>query len=47
MEVLAPLDAKARESAWREMEDALQQFRSGQGWLGPNELLLASATRAG
>ena len=47
MEVLAPLDAKARESAWREMEEALGQFRGDQGWLGPNELLLGSATRAG
>ena len=47
MEVLAPLDAKARESAWQEMEVALQQFRGDQGWLGPNELLLGSATRAG
>ncbi|MDH6165398.1 ubiquinone/menaquinone biosynthesis C-methylase UbiE [Variovorax boronicumulans] len=47
MEVLAPLDAKARESAWREMEEALEPFRGDQGWLGPNELLLASATRPG
>jgi ubiquinone/menaquinone biosynthesis C-methylase UbiE len=46
MEVLAPLDAKAKESAWREMEEALEQFRGDQGWVGPNELLLASATRA-
>ncbi|MDQ0074436.1 ubiquinone/menaquinone biosynthesis C-methylase UbiE [Variovorax boronicumulans] len=46
MEVLAPLDARARESAWREMEEALEQFRGDQGWVGPNELLLASATRA-
>ena len=47
MEVLAPMDAKARESAWLEMEEALQKFRGDRGWLGPNELLLASATRAG
>ena len=47
MEVLAPLDAAARESAWREMEEALEQFTGDEGWLGPNELLLASATRAG
>ncbi|MGJ7506243.1 class I SAM-dependent methyltransferase [Variovorax sp. GT1P44] len=47
MEVLAPLDANARESAWREMEEALQQFRCEQGWRGPNELLLGSAARAG
>jgi hypothetical protein len=47
MEVLAPLDAKAKESAWREMAEALEQFRGDQGWVGPNELLLASATRAG
>lgn len=47
MEVLAPLDAKAKAAAWREMEEALQQFCGDQGWVGPNELLLASATRAG
>ena len=47
MEVLAPLDAKATESAWHEMQEALEQFRGDQGWLGPNELLLGSATRAG
>ena len=47
MEVLAPLDATARELAWQEMEEALEEFRGHRGWLGPNELLLGSATRAG
>jgi ubiquinone/menaquinone biosynthesis C-methylase UbiE len=47
MEVLAPLDEKARESAWGEMVEALGQFQGDRGWLGPNELLLASGTRAG
>ncbi|WP_353506466.1 methyltransferase domain-containing protein [Variovorax sp. J31P207] len=47
IEILAPLDAKARESAWREMEKELQQFQCEQGWRGPNELLLSSATRPG
>jgi ubiquinone/menaquinone biosynthesis C-methylase UbiE len=47
MEILAPLDAKAREAAWREMEDALQRFQCAQGWRGLNELLLGSATRPG
>ncbi|MBJ2155160.1 class I SAM-dependent methyltransferase [Variovorax sp. IB41] len=47
MEVLAPLDAKARESAWGEMVAALGQFQGDRGWVGPNELLLASGTRAG
>ncbi|WP_260590786.1 hypothetical protein [Variovorax sp. DXTD-1] len=45
--ILAPLDAKAKESAWREMKEALQHIRGDQGWLGPNELLLGSTTRAG
>ncbi|MDM0109982.1 class I SAM-dependent methyltransferase [Variovorax sp. J22R24] len=47
VEVLAPLGAKAREAAWREMEEALQQLRCEQGWRGPNELLFGSAARAG
>ncbi|MDM0113987.1 methyltransferase domain-containing protein [Variovorax sp. J22R133] len=47
MEVLAPLDAPARQAAWQEMEAALQTFQSAQGWSGPNELLLCSATRPG
>lgn len=47
MEVLAPLDAKARELAWRDMEEALQQFQCERSWRGPNGLLLASATRPG
>jgi len=45
MEVLAPLDADARQAAWREMEAALAQFQRADGWRGPNELLLCSATR--
>ena len=45
MEVLAPLDAKARELAWQEMGEALEQFQGDGGWLGPNALLLGSATR--
>lgn len=47
MEVLAPLDEKARQAAWKEMEAALQQFQSPYGWSGPNELLLCTATRPG
>lgn len=47
MEILAPLDATARELAWQEMEQALEEFRGDRGWIGPNELLLGSATRAG
>ncbi|KWT72175.1 MULTISPECIES: methyltransferase domain-containing protein [unclassified Variovorax] len=45
IEILAPLDAPAREAAWRDIEEALQRFGSPSGWCGPNELLLGSATR--
>ncbi len=45
MEVLAPLDAEARRAAWQEMEDELVRFQGAEGWHGPNELLLCSASR--
>ncbi len=45
MEVLAPLDAPAQAAAWQAMAAALQPFTGPQGWVGPNELLLCSATR--
>ncbi|MEJ7686879.1 MAG: methyltransferase domain-containing protein [Variovorax sp.] len=45
MEVLAPLDADAKRAAWQEIEDELDRFQSAEGWSGPNELLLCSASR--
>ncbi|VWX61246.1 conserved hypothetical protein [Burkholderiales bacterium 8X] len=45
MEVLAPLDESARQLAWQEIEESLRAFGGDEGWVGPNELLLASGTR--
>lgn len=45
MELLAPLDPSAQAAAWQAMAAALQPFTGERGWVGPNELLLCSATR--
>ena len=45
MAILAPLPLAAQQAAWLDMESQLQRFSSGSEWLGPNELLLCSATR--
>ena len=46
IEMLRPLAPEARAAAWADITDQLTQFTSPQGWEGPNELLLCSATRA-
>lgn len=45
MAILAPLPAAAQRAAWENIEMQLDRFADGTGWTGPNELLLASATR--
>jgi hypothetical protein len=45
MAILAPLSAAAQADAWQDMAAQLDQFTTPTGWLGPNELLLCSATR--
>ena len=45
MAILAPLPLAAQRAAWQDIESQLQRFSSADGWLGPNELLLCSATR--
>ncbi len=45
MALLAPLPLAAQRAAWQDIETQLQRFSSAAGWLGPNELLLCSATR--
>jgi hypothetical protein len=45
MALLAPLPATAQQAAWQDIEQQLQRFTSPSGWVGPNELLLCSATR--
>ena len=47
MEILAGLDASAQDRAWRDMQTQLDVFTTPTGWVGPNELLLASAKSAG
>lgn len=45
LQLLGKLSPQAREAAWAEMEERLRAFQSPAGWEGPNELLLASASR--
>jgi ubiquinone/menaquinone biosynthesis C-methylase UbiE len=45
METLRHLSQAAQAAAWVDVEQQLSQFSTAQGWVGPNELLLCSATR--
>lgn len=45
LQILAPLDDTARQAAWSEIEDKLNAFRTPDGWVGPNELLLTVGQR--
>lgn len=47
IELLKPLAPDARAAAWADIADQLAQFTTADGWEGPNELLLCSATRPG
>ena len=44
-QMLAALDAGARDAAWHEIEEALQQFETTDGFTGPCELHVVSATK--
>ena len=44
MQMLKPLPPAAQAAAWDEMTEQLQAFSTAQGWVGPNELLICSAT---
>ena len=44
-QMLASLSAGQQRSVWVEIEEALGQFETGQGFVGPCELLVAAATR--
>ena len=44
MQMLAPLPAAAQRDAWEEMRAQLNVFATPDGWVGPNELLLCSAS---
>ena len=47
IELLKPLPAAARESAWQDITEQLRSFATPHGWVGPNELLLCAGRRAG
>jgi hypothetical protein len=44
-DMIAPLDAPARQAAWDAMAQRLACFDTRDGWEGPNELLLTAGTR--
>ena len=44
-DIVASLDAPARQAAWDEMTYRLACFDTHDGWEGPNELLLTAGTR--
>jgi SAM-dependent methyltransferase len=44
-QMLASLPPAERDDIWAEIEDALRQFETADGLVGPCELLVASATR--
>jgi hypothetical protein len=45
MALLAPLSPAAQRGAWDDIATQLNRFTTVDGWVGPNELLLASATQ--
>ena len=45
MALLAPLSAAAQAAAWHDIEQGLDRYSTSSGWVGPNELLLCTATR--
>ena len=45
MAILAPLTAAAQAAAWQDIEQQLRRFNTGDEWVGPNQLLLCTATR--
>ena len=44
-QMLSSLDEKERDSVWEEIEEALRQFESPDGFVGPCELVLAAGTK--
>ncbi|MEZ5777907.1 MAG: class I SAM-dependent methyltransferase [Paracoccaceae bacterium] len=44
VQIMARLSPEARQDAWVEIEETLSQFAAGDGWAGPNELLLATGS---
>ncbi len=44
-QILGRLQPAAAQAAWAEMEERLSAFTTGDGWVGPNELLLTAGRR--
>ena len=44
-QMLSAVPAEEREGVWQEIEDALQQFETEDGFIGPCELLVATGTK--
>ncbi len=44
IEILAPLSAPAKQVAWNDITAQLSALSTRSGWVGPNELLLCTAT---
>ena len=44
-QMLAGLDAEQQELVWKEIEEALSVYETGDGFVGPCELVVAGATR--
>ena len=42
--ILNPLSPAAQAAAWDDIALQLEQFSTPEGWVGPNELLLCTAT---
>ena len=45
LQILGRLDPAAQQAAFDEMEERLRAFDAGDGWIGPNELLLTVGKR--
>jgi ubiquinone/menaquinone biosynthesis C-methylase UbiE len=45
MAILAPLPHAVQRAAWEDIEQQLERFNVASEWVGPNEMLLCSATR--
>lgn len=45
LNILASLAPAAADAAWAEMRHRLDVFSTGDGWAGPNELLLTAGRR--
>jgi ubiquinone/menaquinone biosynthesis C-methylase UbiE len=45
VQMMAHLDESARVEAWADIEEKLTAFNTVDGWVGPNELLLATGSK--